>query len=288
MQVVSARLVGDSSVAFIGTASQAFNASSLPGGRWGSVLCYRKLQSARAVGESGGSISALDSTGQVFSQRIPQFSTATREFEQTECEERTTALSAGYIILAATRVRSGWVAIARSANARDWILGINDAGEETFRIDAAALRSRSIHPSRAYLTSYGDTVVASSLEWPFNWVLVGPDGDVSTPRSVTLTDDRSLAESVDERWVGLRTVMLDSGFVQVLAERGTERRALVLFDCTGVARRVSHVEGFIGPLDANPENRRLLMLRRTDELELVVYEWEWEAGFFSPGGCNDQ
>jgi hypothetical protein len=80
---------------------------------------------------------------------------------------------------------------------------------------------------------------------------------------------------IDDRWVGLATLHLDRGFLQVLADRGGERRAFAVYDSTGVLRRVTLVDAFIGFLDSDPASRRLLALRRTDRVELVVYEWAW-------------
>ena len=73
----------------------------------------------------------------------------------------------------------------------------------------------------------------------------------------------------------------DSTFGQRLsatfADPRSDRRLLVTYDVNGSLRRAQEIDVPIGAVYSLPSERRLLLLRRTDTQELVIYEWSWRA-----------
>lgn len=283
VDVTAAVIVGDTAVALVSRSQRAASVHSMPGGRWGKVLCYREWTAPLAVVELNGVVTALDSSGFLRSQRAELF-------RSSECQSRRAGLDSGLVIYSAVAVRTGWVLLVRSVDATDWIVRLDTAGNERARWRLTGAARTDVSPARSFLSAAGDSVIISSGDWPFQWTVVGSNGLDTGPHSIMDAPDRQIRDAPDrqiralvtESWTGLRTVALDDGYLQVIAERSTERRAFVLYDRSRVARRVMMVDAIVGILDADAAAKKLLMLRRTDRLELVLYEWEWGSASPSP------
>jgi hypothetical protein len=101
-------------------------------------------------------------------------------------------------------------------------------------------------------------------------------------RQIKLVFDPSSQLSVSERasasaWNSLPAVRLDQAYLQILADRTSDRRYLLTFDLDGRLLRKTLVDVAIGVLDADAASKTLLALRNTGSPELVFYRWRWRA-----------
>lgn len=78
-------------------------------------------------------------------------------------------------------------------------------------------------------------------------------------------------------WVGTGVFALDFGFLQILADLGSDRRHLLIYDTSGAFKRRRVIDVPFGVLDTVPERQELLALRRTDRVEILTYRWSWQS-----------
>lgn len=124
-------------------------------------------------------------------------------------------------------------------------------------------------------------IVVSSRSFPFAWTALGenqPLGWSDPGRAVSgrvpAANDRFYASDI---WVGMGVFALDAGFVQILADLGSDRRHLLVYDAGGAFKRRRAINVPFGILDTVPDRRELLALRRTDRVELLTYRWSWSS-----------
>jgi hypothetical protein len=71
-------------------------------------------------------------------------------------------------------------------------------------------------------------------------------------------------------------VFVSPGYLQVLADMLSQKRILVVYGDKGNVLATRVLEAPIGLLDSREDLRQALMLRRSDRLELVTYQWHWQ------------
>ncbi len=72
-------------------------------------------------------------------------------------------------------------------------------------------------------------------------------------------------------------LLLDSGFVQTIADLRSDRRSLLLFGSDGRFIRSTQLDIPMAFVSADPMAHRLIALRDIDERELVEYRWRWHS-----------
>jgi hypothetical protein len=75
--------------------------------------------------------------------------------------------------------------------------------------------------------------------------------------------------------VSLGTLALDHGYLQTIADLKSDLRVLVLYDTDGRVIRQSRLDVAIGMQYSIPARRLLLAAVRTNESQLIVYQWHW-------------
>ena len=116
-------------------------------------------------------------------------------------------------------------------------------------------------------------VIVSSRSFPFSWATVGEDGRGRVTGRVPIGNEPFYMGA----WIGAGVFALDSGFVQILADLGSDRRHLLIYDAAGAFKRRRVIDVPFGILDTAPDRGELLALRRTDRLEILTYQWSWES-----------
>lgn len=116
-------------------------------------------------------------------------------------------------------------------------------------------------------------IIVSSRHFPFVWSTAADGGARPVTGRVPAGNEPYYAS---DPWVGTGVFALDSGFVQVLADLASDRRHLVIYDSSGAFKRRRVIDVPFGILDAAPDRRQLLALRRTDRVEILTYEWTWQ------------
>ena len=117
----------------------------------------------------------------------------------------------------------------------------------------------------------------SSARSPFTTQVVDPTGKLlRTLRPLLPMAFDTPADSVPfSRWTTAGLFPLDSGYLQVIADSRSDRRLLVLLTEDGATARVARIDAPIGVGASLPDTRQLLMVRRSDVVELVLYRWQW-------------
>jgi hypothetical protein len=165
-----------------------------------------------------------------------------------------------------------------------WFVGVHSP-DKTYRVAAVGRRGHSEVLQLADSDSYQDySLVADSarlLVWSMRRgfaVSVVEHGAVSfvfRPDSIgaykAVPDDTLDAL----RWVALRPVPLDRGYLQVLADLKSDDRRLILYDRSGREVRRSRLDVAVGPVSSRPDHQTLLMARITNDQELIFYRWHW-------------
>lgn len=230
------------------------------------MLCTGSLRSPIAAARHDGQIVILDSSGAFHSVRLER---------EISCRRLDRGLQGTLVPRAAATTDGGWTVLARDADAIDWVVWLDWQGSELERARVSDDLRRRIDPDRAFWTGTETMVVLAELDWPFRRVGLARGGLVSLRQSDAEFQTALVNAGVNDEWIGLRVAALDSGFLQVLAEKGTERRAFVLYDLSGRLARLTLVDALVGILDSDADTRRMLVLRRTNQTEVVEYRWAW-------------
>jgi hypothetical protein len=132
----------------------------------------------------------------------------------------------------------------------------------------------------SFLASTPDGVTIASIRWPFGWFLIDTLGERKV-LSTGFADNRLVVAGDDtarlEGLISLPVQALDSGYLQVLADPNKPLRLFAVYDRVGRLLSLTPKNVSMGPLYSLPPMRQILMLRRTNILELVVYKWRWTA-----------
>lgn len=266
LDISSGEILGDGSLAVISASAHAVLLVPQTVGARPQEVCRQQLKTPLAVGLVSDRIAILDSTGTIWTSA---------ESREASCTRESIAISADETPFLAAKVDQGWLLLVSNADAEAWVVSVDSLGQLKARWRVNDGVQAAIAPRRAFLTGLGHSAALASIDWPFQWTEL--ETGVSAPALRHPLDSliASSSDSISEGWLGLRVVKLDEGYLQVLADKGSDQRAFVLFDSGGRARRISRVKAIVGVLDTDASNRRMLMLRRTDKLELVLYRWAW-------------
>lgn len=180
-------------------------------------------------------------------------------------------------ILNAARWPGGWVLGGIDSTGLPTVTALDSLGGVQWLMHADTSRTDPANPRFGHMSPWSGGIILASIAWPFRWRVVPgePLNHPSAPYSDTI---RGLGLEVDEftEWAGLPVVELDSGYIQTLADMRSDQRILVLFDHAGTPVRHRVLDVPLGIVASNPTAHLLLVLRRTDRLELVVYLWSWQ------------
>ncbi|WP_419940997.1 hypothetical protein [Candidatus Palauibacter sp.] len=124
------------------------------------------------------------------------------------------------------------------------------------------------------LSGTASEIVATSRFFPFPWTATGGAGGRVVSGRVPGGNELFYAYGT---WMGTGVFELDSGFVQILADLGSDRRHLLIYDSLGAFKRRRVIDVPFGILDTVPDRQELLALRRTDRVEIVTYRWSWKS-----------
>lgn len=106
---------------------------------------------------------------------------------------------------------------------------------------------------------------------PFVWLHTSRDGEETVANPLRSDSVRAI-----EIAISTGVVQVDDHYLQVIADLQSTARRLLLFDDEGELVQESRIEVPFGVLAVNAQTRTLLVLRRTDRLELVLYEYSWK------------
>lgn len=125
------------------------------------------------------------------------------------------------------------------------------------------------------LTPAEDGVIAAMSGPPHQALVLSPAGKV-----VTVLRPSALAQSVgdgrvDSVWIGLGVFDIGNGYLQVLANPGSDDRVLVLFDRSGKELRSTFLHAPWGPAAVLADPPWLVALRNANPPEVVIYRWRW-------------
>jgi hypothetical protein len=85
------------------------------------------------------------------------------------------------------------------------------------------------------------------------------------------------SRSPQTKWITTGWFDLGDAFLEVLADLGSDRRRLVLYNLDGSLRRETVLNFPFGVLDVDIKRGQILAVRRTKSLELVIYSWRWRV-----------
>jgi hypothetical protein len=131
----------------------------------------------------------------------------------------------------------------------------------------------------AHLSVVDDDLLVTSMDEPFRVLRLTCDGEIHQefePVDWELLGGSGLAAG-SRRWVSLRTVPLDSGYVQTISDLASDKRVLVLYDWRGGVLRYHSMDVPLGIVQSIPSEQLLVAVRRLNVLEVVGYRWRWVA-----------
>jgi len=190
------------------------------------------------------------------------------------CDHRTDLSGIGRLVGGA-RTGVGWVLARLDSLGVPTIVGLDSAGHLLWTKTSDGDLGNPLTVRSAHIIAWESGTVLSSMVWPFRWLSLDRQGKAIVTGAFeqvrALEERRSLAE-----WVGLPVLPIDSGYVQTLADPRSDARVLVLYKPDGALRRQRQLLGPIGLVASNILSRRVVALRRSDRLELIMYQWRWQ------------
>ncbi len=224
------------------------------------------------VAYSGVAVARLASDGRAAVLDKSRRIVAIDQGAERECEVHQLGVEAGDMVLSAVGAGDGWLLIVATRSGVVWFVRLSARGDKVWRRRLSSLAISGVEAPRLFASAAASAVVLSSMDWPFGWRAVNLDATEHILRSRLAIDEFKQFES---GWLGLRTVPLDVGYLQVLAQQSRPGRAFALYDASGELRRVSRVDAVLGVVTADANARLLLMQRRERGAELVMYSWAW-------------
>jgi hypothetical protein len=195
----------------------------------------------------------------------------------TEGIGRNVPIGADGSLISAARADDRWLFLLKRSGG-DIVLGtaagdvVVDLTPERDWGDMAGVES-------AWVAVYGEEILLTETQRPY---MVGVYRDATSQR-LTLRPPLALIDSLRgenrqpnlDTWMSLRTLRLDRGYVQTIADVASDHRVLVRYDERGrvTATRVLAVP--IGFAASIIEKRTLIAARRINHVEVVKYRWRW-------------
>jgi hypothetical protein len=188
------------------------------------------------------------------------------------------ALPRGLEVLSAAYSAGMWFIAALDSAGRSTVLTVDRLGSGARALGTSDVTSPTVRVRGVHLTATRDGAVLNEVRWPFAWTTIdAASGKVSrNSRPVAMAPGGAKRDSIDFRsLLALGVHPLDYGFLQTFTDSRSDTRVLVLYDSVGRLQRATVLNTSIGLLGTSPSTRRLAMLRRTDRLEVVTYQWRW-------------
>lgn len=185
-----------------------------------------------------------------------------------------------------TRLEWGATVLRAAVYAGGGRLGVDERGRVLDIASDGSIRARDHHS-----TTVTHLAQAASDTLPL-WMAPASDGFVIGMRApsfvwlhASLDDEEVVAnplqsDSVRSIGAGVSTgvVQVDDHYLQIIADLQSTTRRLLLFDDKGELVQESRIDVPFGVLAVNAQTRTLLVLRRTDLVELVLYDYSWKDG----------
>lgn len=196
-------------------------------------------------------------------------------------EEFLGSWSDSVIVVAAARASSGWEFLAREMNGDlSLVRPIPSERRQILHVFRRRQYSGDLPDSTFQLTGHftisGDLRLVS-LAWPpFVTAVLDSEGQLVRmlkPRHRAYTiDSTSLRTSA---MVALPAIALDVGFLQTLADLRSDHREIILYDKKGREVRRTSLESPFAYVARAAGAPLLVAVRRSEVVELVLYEWAW-------------
>lgn len=237
--------------------------------RASSQLCKRALTGPRAVAISNtGEIEILDGSGIL---RVSLKGGCAHRYSPN----RSTEISSG------AHTKNGWIWIERGSTGNRAMLLENGRRPLTSASRLLALNTDSARPMIVAPSQEGYAVALTVA--PHSWGVFAGDSFVVGGHTFDSVDNPGSglfgnAGSPQSRWITTGWFDLGEAFLEVLADLGSDRRRLVLYNLDGSLRRETVLSFPFGILDVDIKRRQILAVRRTKSLELVIYSWRWRVG----------
>lgn len=177
----------------------------------------------------------------------------------------------------AVRTESGWVFGGTSPDGTYMVVRAGEDLTATVLYTFNAAVGPTYTPVSTLLSTDGQRIFIAEVEEPFRALVVDPDGTVAAwpPRTSPRADESGIGGA--PHWVALPIVALDSDFVQTFADLRSDLRSLNLYDADGTPLREQRIQLPLAVVASIPGSNRLVAARRTNVLEVVVYNWSWSV-----------
>jgi hypothetical protein len=77
------------------------------------------------------------------------------------------------------------------------------------------------------------------------------------------------------RWIGLRALVLDAGFIRTFADLDSDDRILTVANAHGKITRTTKLNAPIAFIASDPELQLLLAIRSLNGSDAILYNWHW-------------
>jgi len=113
----------------------------------------------------------------------------------------------------------------------------------------------------------------TQAHYPFSSVMLDPSDGKPTLRfsslpTAVLGDDPA-------SYIAMPILPIGGGFVQTLADLGSDRRIMILYSAVGTILRTTAIDAPLALVAHSQASGRLLALRRAGSTEVVGYSWDW-------------
>lgn len=243
------------------------------------------------IGRGGGTVRRLGAVDELVSAAIRKVPATGSEHtpDVIELLTRSGAVvrmdSAGRVV--STRMVSGLQGSTGAARLDEgWFAIITSSGESTSTLVYAPDSATNVRPINLRgpttglvgtlplrLSSDGGSVIVTQARYPFSSVMLAPSDSnpilrfSSLPTAVLGDDPAS--------YIAMPILPIGGGFVQTLADLGSDRRILILYSAVGTILRTTALDAPLALVAHRQAAGRLLALRRAGATEVVGYSWDW-------------
>lgn len=192
--------------------------------------------------------------------------------EEGWCE--TTGLE-GVEVVSGDLVDGQWVVVGRplAPDSRDEGVLLRELkGDVPGRFEVVMNYSEGVTDVRLSADSVG--MIISRPQQPFGGFVTNGRGEITKN---IFADSVALAMVSMARvsWQALPLIELDRGYLQTIADRRSNRRAILRFDSRGRVTRIQLLEAPLALLEGGLPSGALWGARRAGEIEVVQYRWRW-------------
>jgi hypothetical protein len=174
-------------------------------------------------------------------------------------------------LFAAASVEGEWLMASSSAR---WSVSVAFLGARNSLRELAAFIASAGDVWAVHLAG-GRAAVAALLRPPYTWRAVVGGSVIDGEPGADMVDSLLPSPKDSARILSLPVRQLGRGFVQILSDLTSDRRLFIVYGPRGEMERAEIIRVPLGILDVNTATSRVLMIRRSDILELVTYAWYW-------------